>query len=81
MPTQCDGQLGLILDFGLAAVAIRVIIRHMWMYPMVEGYCVKCKKMVTIKNPEQVTLKNGRPAVRGVCPETGITVYRIGATL
>ena len=48
---------------------------------MVEGYCVKCKKMVTMKNPEQVTLKNGRPAVRGTCPETGITVYRIGATL
>ncbi len=48
---------------------------------MVEGYCVKCKKKVTIKNPEQVTLKNGRPAVRGTCPETGSTVYRIGATL
>lgn len=48
---------------------------------MTEAYCVKCKKKVTIKNAEQVTMKNGRPAVRGVCPVSGTGVYRIGATL
>lgn len=46
---------------------------------MVQAYCVKCRKMVEMKNPQQVALKNGRPAVRGTCPETGTTVFRIGS--
>ena len=32
-------------------------------------YSVKLRKMVTIKDPEIVTLKNGRKAVRGVAVE------------
>lgn len=45
---------------------------------MVQAYCVKCRKMVEVRNPQQVTLKNGRPAVKGTCPLTGTTVFRIG---
>lgn len=41
-----------------------------------EGFCVKCKKMVKIQNPEIVTTKNGRKAVRGKCPYCGTTVFR-----
>ena len=33
------------------------------------AYSVKLRKIVTIKNPELVTLKNGRKAVRGVAAE------------
>ena len=33
------------------------------------AYSVKLKKMVPIKDPELVTLKNGRKAVRGVAAE------------
>ena len=33
------------------------------------AYSVKLKKMVTIKAPELVILKNGRKAVRGVAAE------------
>ncbi len=33
------------------------------------AYSVKLKKMVTIKDPEVVTLKNGRKAIRGVAAE------------
>ncbi|MEM1634394.1 MAG: DUF5679 domain-containing protein [Nanopusillaceae archaeon] len=40
------------------------------------GFCVKCKKNVEIKNAEIVTLKNGRNAVRGVCPNCGTKVFR-----
>lgn len=43
-----------------------------------EAYCVKDKKMVQIKNPQEVTMKNGRPAVKGTCPNCGNTVMRIG---
>ncbi len=42
-----------------------------------EAFDVKARKKVKIKNPEIVTLKNGRVAVRGKSPLTGITVYRI----
>jgi len=45
---------------------------------MPQAYCVKCKTSVEIKNPQNVTLKNGKPAVSGVCPNCGTKVFRIG---
>jgi hypothetical protein len=45
---------------------------------MAEGYCVKDKKKVEIQNPVQTTMKNGKPATKGTCPECGGTVMRIG---
>ena len=44
---------------------------------MTEGYCVKCKAKKQIKNPQDVTMKNGRMAVKGVCPVCGTGMYRI----
>lgn len=46
---------------------------------MVEAYCVKCKAKVEIKNPEKITMKNGKPATKGECPTCGTKVFRIGA--
>ena len=43
-----------------------------------EAYCFKCRAKVQVKNHEHVTLKNGRPGVRGVCPKCGTKVFRIG---
>ena len=45
---------------------------------MTTAYCVKCREKREIKNQEETTLKNGRPAVNGVCPECGTNVFRIG---
>jgi hypothetical protein len=45
---------------------------------MTQAYCFKDRKKVEIKNAVKVTLKNGRPAVKGVCPVCGTKVYRIG---
>ena len=45
---------------------------------MVQAYCVKDRKKVEIKNPKNVKLKNGRPAVSGTCPVCGNKVFRIG---
>lgn len=45
---------------------------------MTEAYCFKDRKKVEIKNAQKVTLKNGRPATKGVCPLCGTKVYRIG---
>jgi len=39
---------------------------------LVEAYCVKCKAKRTMVDTKQVTLKNGRPAIRGKCPVCGI---------
>jgi len=44
----------------------------------VQAYCFKCRKKVEIKDPHGVTLKNGRPATRGLCPTCGTKVFRIG---
>ena len=44
-----------------------------------QAYCVKCrKKKVEMKDPEEITMKNGRPATRGVCPHCGTKMFRIG---
>ncbi|MCL5788776.1 MAG: DUF5679 domain-containing protein [Candidatus Marsarchaeota archaeon] len=46
---------------------------------MVQAYCVKCRTKREIKGAEKVTLKNGKPAVRGTCPTCGTKLFRIGA--
>jgi len=45
---------------------------------MAEAYCVKCKAKRQVKDPQQVTLKNGKPALTGTCPECGRKVFKIG---
>jgi len=46
---------------------------------MVQAYCVKCRAKRDIADPKRVTLKNGKPAMRGKCPVCGTTLFRIGA--
>ena len=41
------------------------------------AYCVKCKASKEMKDPEKVTMKNGRPAMKGTCPDCGTGLYRI----
>lgn len=41
------------------------------------AYCVKCRKKVEVKDPEKVTMKNGRPALKGKCAVCGTGVYKI----
>jgi predicted GH43/DUF377 family glycosyl hydrolase len=41
------------------------------------AYCVKCKAKREMKNPVAITLKNGRPAIRGICLSCGTTMFRI----
>lgn len=44
----------------------------------VQGFCMKDKRMVEMKDPHPVTMKNGKPATRGTCPNCGTTVFKIG---
>lgn len=43
------------------------------------AYCVKCKKKTEMLNASAFVMKNGRPAVRGVCAICGTTANRIGS--
>ncbi len=45
--------------------------------PKLTAYCVKCKEKRPLNQPEVVTMKNGRKAARGPCPECGTGLYRI----
>ena len=45
---------------------------------MVEAYCMKCKTKREMNNPQKVTMKNGRPATKGKCPECETGMFRIG---
>jgi len=42
-----------------------------------EGYCVKCKAKREIKGGAEVTMKNGRKAMKGSCPNCGTGMFRI----
>ncbi len=42
------------------------------------AYCVRCKKKTIMKDAQEVTMKNGSPAVRGKCSVCGAGQYRIG---
>ena len=43
-----------------------------------EGYCVKCKAKKEIKDAQDITMKNGRPATQGLCPDCGTKIFKIG---
>lgn len=42
------------------------------------GYCVRCREKREIQNPQPVTLKNGRDAVKGTCGTCGTNLTRMG---
>jgi hypothetical protein len=44
---------------------------------MAEGYCVKCKTKKEMKDTQEVTMKNGRKAMKGTCPSCGTGMYKI----
>ena len=45
----------------------------------IEAYCVKCKAKKAMVDPKEGLTKNGKPIVKGKCPDCGTTICRIGA--
>lgn len=41
------------------------------------AYCMKCKRMREMTDVQQVTMKNGRPAMKGKCSVCGTGMYKI----
>jgi len=44
---------------------------------MVKAYCMKCKKMMEMVKTKNVTMKNGRKAMKGSCSKCGTGMYKI----
>lgn len=44
------------------------------------AYCVKCKTTREMKDPHEITMKNGKPAMQGVCTVCGTKLTRILST-
>jgi Zn finger protein HypA/HybF involved in hydrogenase expression len=44
----------------------------------VQAYCVKCRAKKEMKNPQSITMKNGKPATTGTCPDCSTKMFRIG---
>jgi RNase P subunit RPR2 len=42
-------------------------------------YCVKCRAKKDVSNAQSVTMKNGKPAQKAVCPSCGTQMFKIGA--
>jgi len=45
---------------------------------MATMYCVKCRAKKEVSNPERVTMKNGKPSMKGTCPDCGTKMFKIG---
>ena len=43
-----------------------------------QGYCLRCKQKVEIKNAQSIILKNKRKATKGVCPDCDTKIFCIG---
>ena len=69
--SEAGGTLERIVDAELQAEPIAP-------KPIVEGYCVKCKETRVMLDPYQITMKNGRPAVKGKCTVCSATMFKIG---
>jgi hypothetical protein len=41
------------------------------------AYCMKCKKKTEMKETQEVTMKNGRKALKGKCTVCGTGMYKI----
>lgn len=45
-----------------------------------QAYCVKCKTKRDMQEPQAVYTKTGAPGTKGVCPECGTNLFRMGET-
>jgi predicted GH43/DUF377 family glycosyl hydrolase len=64
-----------IADAPPAAVSITPV--KMIKAKRIRAYCVKCRAKREMKKPTAITLKNGRPAIQGICPRCGTRMFRI----
>ena len=45
----------------------------------IEAYCVKCKAKKEMQNPVEGVTKNGKPIMKGTCPDCGGKLNNLNA--
>jgi Zn finger protein HypA/HybF involved in hydrogenase expression len=43
-----------------------------------QPYCAECRAKKEMRHPQQITMKNDKPAAKGICPTCGTKMFRIG---
>ncbi len=43
-----------------------------------QAYCMKCRAKKEMKGATAITMKNGRPATQGTCPDCSTKMFKIG---
>lgn len=61
----------------LSPVVVGTFSEHPTWEVSVKAYCVKCKASRYMVNVENVTMKNGRAAAKGKCPQCGTGMFCI----
>ena len=46
-----------------------------------QAYCFKCRTQREMKDAQEVTMKNGKPATVGTCPFCVTKIYKIGKAI
>jgi len=84
LTTNPDRKVGVLWAYGVArpsqGARVRCGDRPPGGAALASGYCVKCKASREIKDAQQITMKNGRPATQGICPVCGTKIFKIGAS-
>ncbi len=47
---------------------------------VIEAYCMSCRQITPMDNPEAIWTRRGTPGTRGTCSVCGTTVFRMGRT-
>ena len=65
---------------GLQARNVRVddLFRKQERGESIQAYCLKCRSKREMKDPETITMKNGRPATQGLCSACGTKMFKLG---
>jgi len=52
--------------------------KEVWIMKEITAYNVKTRQKTNIKNPQLITMKNGRKAIKGIASDDGkTTLYRM----
>jgi predicted nucleic acid-binding Zn-ribbon protein len=43
-----------------------------------QAYCLKCRTKRDMEDAKSITMKNGKSATQGICPECGTKMFKIG---
>ena len=67
-----------VLISPLRTAILFITICHIIFGDVMEGYCMKCKTKMEMKDVKQVKMKNGKAANKGVCSHCGTSMFKIG---